>query len=59
MGGTPTLTEVGKVSDLQIRTEHITKDYPGTRALDDISSPLTVDACMPWLARMDRENPPW
>jgi ABC-type sugar transport system ATPase subunit len=26
-----------KVSVLQIRTEHITKDYPGTRALDDIS----------------------
>jgi len=25
------------VSALQIRTEHITKDYPGTRALDDIS----------------------
>jgi ABC-type sugar transport system ATPase subunit len=25
------------VSVLQIRTEHITKDYPGTRALDDIT----------------------
>ncbi len=25
------------MSALQIRTEHITKDYPGTRALDDIS----------------------
>jgi len=25
------------VGDLLIRTEHITKDYPGTRALDDIS----------------------
>jgi len=25
------------VSVLKIRTEHITKDYPGTRALDDIS----------------------
>jgi ribose transport system ATP-binding protein len=25
------------MSDLQIRTEHITKDYPGTRALDDVS----------------------
>ncbi len=25
------------MSTLQIRTEHITKDYPGTRALDDIS----------------------
>ncbi len=25
------------MSSLQIRTEHITKDYPGTRALDDIS----------------------
>jgi ribose transport system ATP-binding protein len=25
------------MSDLQIRTENITKDYPGTRALDDIS----------------------
>lgn len=25
------------MSDLQIRTEHITKDYPGTRALDDIT----------------------
>jgi ribose transport system ATP-binding protein len=24
------------VSELNIRTEHITKDYPGTRALDDI-----------------------
>jgi ribose transport system ATP-binding protein len=29
--------EVGEMSTLQIRTEHITKDYPGTRALDDIS----------------------
>jgi ABC-type sugar transport system ATPase subunit len=29
--------EVGTVNDLRIRTEHITKDYPGTRALDDIS----------------------
>jgi ribose transport system ATP-binding protein len=29
--------EVEKVSVLKIRTEHITKDYPGTRALDDIS----------------------
>ncbi len=26
------------MSTLQIRTEHITKDYPGTRALDDISA---------------------
>lgn len=25
------------MSDLRIRTEHITKDYPGTRALDDIT----------------------
>jgi len=25
------------VSSLEIRTEHITKDYPGTRALDDVS----------------------
>jgi ribose transport system ATP-binding protein len=25
------------MSDLEIRTEHITKDYPGTRALDDIN----------------------
>jgi ribose transport system ATP-binding protein len=25
------------VSNLRIRTEHITKEYPGTRALDDIS----------------------
>jgi ABC-type sugar transport system ATPase subunit len=25
------------MTSLQIRTEHITKDYPGTRALDDIS----------------------
>ncbi len=25
------------MSGLQIRTEHITKDYPGTRALDDIT----------------------
>ena len=25
------------MSDLMIRTEHITKDYPGTRALEDIS----------------------
>jgi ribose transport system ATP-binding protein len=31
------MVEVGKVSDLRIRTEHITKDYPGTRALDDIT----------------------
>ena len=30
------------MSDLQIRTEHITKDYPGTRALDDIS--VTFDS---------------
>jgi ABC-type sugar transport system ATPase subunit len=29
--------EADKVSGLNIRTEHITKDYPGTRALDDIS----------------------
>jgi ribose transport system ATP-binding protein len=29
--------EGDKVSVLQIRTEHITKDYPGTRALDDIT----------------------
>ena len=29
--------EVNKMSVLQIRTEHITKDYPGTRALDDVS----------------------
>jgi ribose transport system ATP-binding protein len=36
------MREVGKVSELQIRTEHITKDYPGTRALDDIS--LTFDS---------------
>ena len=50
----------GKVSDLQIRTEHITKDYPGTRALDDISRYLlTAGKCMPWLARMDPENRPW
>jgi ribose transport system ATP-binding protein len=28
--------EADKVSELNIRTEHITKDYPGTRALDDI-----------------------
>ncbi len=25
------------MSDLQIRTEHITKDYPGTRALDNVN----------------------
>ncbi|HVN55743.1 MAG TPA: sugar ABC transporter ATP-binding protein [Anaerolineaceae bacterium] len=25
------------MSSLEIRTEHITKDYPGTRALDDVS----------------------
>ena len=25
------------MSDLKIGTEHITKDYPGTRALDDIT----------------------
>src|SRR5512135_788373 len=25
------------MSDFRISTEHITKDYPGTRALDDIS----------------------
>lgn len=30
------------MSALQIRTEHITKDYPGTRALDDIS--VTFDS---------------
>ena len=30
------------MSDLQIRTDHITKDYPGTRALDDIS--VTFDS---------------
>jgi len=29
--------EVDKVSDLRIRTDHVIKDYPGTRALDDIS----------------------
>jgi len=29
-------------SDLRIRTEHIIKDYPGTRALDDIS--VTFDS---------------
>jgi ribose transport system ATP-binding protein len=29
--------EVDKVSELQIKAEHLTKDYPGTRALDDIS----------------------
>lgn len=29
--------EVDKVSDFNIRAEHLTKDYPGTRALDDIS----------------------
>jgi ABC-type sugar transport system ATPase subunit len=29
--------EVYKVSVLQIRTEQITKDYPGTRALEDIT----------------------
>ena len=31
------ILEVDKVSDLIIRADHITKDYPGTRALDDIS----------------------
>jgi ribose transport system ATP-binding protein len=30
--------EVDKVSDLRIRAEHVIKDYPGTRALDDIST---------------------
>src|SRR5512140_262173 len=29
--------EVNNMSVLQIQTEHITKDYPGTRALDNIS----------------------
>jgi ribose transport system ATP-binding protein len=29
--------EVDKVSELSIKADHITKDYPGTRALDDIS----------------------
>jgi ABC-type sugar transport system ATPase subunit len=29
--------EVDKVSDLKIRAEHVLKDYPGTRALDDIT----------------------
>jgi ribose transport system ATP-binding protein len=29
--------EVDKMSNLTLRAEHITKDYPGTRALDDIS----------------------
>lgn len=29
--------EANKVGELQIRTEHIIKDYPGTRALDDIT----------------------
>jgi ABC-type sugar transport system ATPase subunit len=31
------LREVKTMSALQIRTEHLTKDYPGTRALDDVS----------------------
>ena len=25
------------MDELRIRTEHITKDYPGTRALDDVT----------------------
>jgi len=29
--------EVHTMSDLQIRTDHIIKDYPGTRALNDVS----------------------
>jgi ribose transport system ATP-binding protein len=29
--------EVEKVSELTIKAEHLSKDYPGTRALDDIS----------------------
>jgi ABC-type sugar transport system ATPase subunit len=29
--------EVDKVSELFLKAEHLTKDYPGTRALDDIS----------------------
>jgi ABC-type sugar transport system ATPase subunit len=29
--------EVDKVSELILKAEHLTKDYPGTRALDDIS----------------------
>jgi ABC-type sugar transport system ATPase subunit len=41
-GGIPVPCENGVVEgamadDLRIRTEHITKDYPGTRALDDVS----------------------
>jgi ribose transport system ATP-binding protein len=31
------ILEVDKMSNLTLRAEHITKDYPGTRALDDIS----------------------
>ena len=31
------ILEVDKVSDLILKAEHITKDYPGTRALDEIS----------------------
>ncbi len=31
------ILEVDKVSELFLKAEHLTKDYPGTRALDDIS----------------------
>ena len=31
------MLEVDKVSEITIRADHITKDYPGTRALDDVS----------------------
>ena len=31
------ILEIDKMRNINIRAEHITKDYPGTRALDDIS----------------------
>ena len=46
------------MSGLRIRTENITKDYPGTRALDDVTFLLTAVGCMHWSARMDPGNPP-
>lgn len=42
-----------------LRTEGIIKDYPGTRALDDVTVSLTAEKSMPLSERTGRENQPW
>jgi len=53
------IPEVDKVSNLIIRAEHLVKDYPGTRALDDVSITFESGKVNALVGKTVLANQPW